>query len=632
VQNRRIFPIISTMKNIKNIIILLIVYAVSCTRFSPEIEAVLQQAGSNRAELEEVLIRYSRHPEDSLKLRAAEFLIENMPGKHSEYYDAPWNDVSTMHLRWTSSSDKQRVLDTYQLGKPVRKDDVTHITAEYLINNIELAFKVWHEQPWGKDIPFDVFCEDSEPLENWREKVLASFTDVYRSFMKDTAITTVEACSKVNDLLPRFRLDKDFPNMSYSQLMSSTRGTCDAMAALAVFVMRGLGIPVTMDFTNKWVGLPIGHSWNSVRDNRSGVHISFMGAQSNPGQPHQGTTLTKAKAYRHVYARQQNVTLGKEDIPPLLHNIDHITDITSETEYCIDIWFPLPKDHLSRKGHIFLATPDKMEWQPVAWGIVTAFSLEFHSVKSGLYLPVYYHNGIQTPAGSPFKFQYNSSRSYQSSLVRTRSFTGIAPRGNEWLHRIRGGVFEVANRSDFSDARKIHTIETSGLGYHTVPVKPSSAYRYIRYVSPAGEHGHISTLEFYDENNEKLQGSAIGTPAANTANTCDKVFDDDIDTFFETASDHSWVGLDLGEPRRITQIRYLPRTDGNGIYEGHVYELFYWDGNEWHSLGRQTATSQSLRYEVPVDALFFLKNITKNRMYKMPFTIENGTQQWFHSS
>ena len=145
---------------------------------------------------------------------------------------------------------------------------------------------------------------------------------------------------------------------------------------------------------------------------------------------------------------------------------------------------------------------------------------------------------------------------------------------------MKGGTFEVANRSDFSDARMIHTIEKTGFGYHTVPVKHTSSYRYIRYLSPVAERCHVSILEFYDENNEKLQGTAIGTPGANAETAGDKVFDGDEDTYFESAENtrvSSWVGLDLGEPRRIIKIRYMPRTDGNGIYEGHVYELFYWN-------------------------------------------------------
>lgn len=43
------------------------------------LEAALSQAGENRVELEKVLHRYQSNPSDSLKYRAARFLIENMP-------------------------------------------------------------------------------------------------------------------------------------------------------------------------------------------------------------------------------------------------------------------------------------------------------------------------------------------------------------------------------------------------------------------------------------------------------------------------------------------------------------------------------------------------------------------------
>ena len=128
-----------------------IVWFCSCATapYADDMEDVLRQAGNNRKELEKVLKHYGKSAGDSLKLRAAEFLIVNMPGKYAEYYDAPWNDVATVYLRWTSSSDRQLVLDTYHLDQPVRQDDITHITADYLINNIELSFQVWQATPWG---------------------------------------------------------------------------------------------------------------------------------------------------------------------------------------------------------------------------------------------------------------------------------------------------------------------------------------------------------------------------------------------------------------------------------------------------------------------------------------------------
>ncbi|MDR2384504.1 MAG: hypothetical protein LBD80_02395 [Tannerella sp.] len=220
--------------------------------YSSEINAVLFMASNNRSELEKVLKHYGKNSSDSLKLRAVEFLIVNMPGKYSKYYDAPLEDVATVLLRWTSSSNKELVMDTYGLGELTVREDVKYITGDYLIDNIELAFKVWEEQPWGRHIPFDAFCEDilpyrisTELLENWRTKALASFYDINRSFKEQPDISSVEACTQLNKLLPQFRIDNDFIPMNYSMLMATTRNTCNGIAAVTIFAMRALGIPVT---------------------------------------------------------------------------------------------------------------------------------------------------------------------------------------------------------------------------------------------------------------------------------------------------------------------------------------------------------------------------------------------------
>ena len=35
-----------------------------------------------------------------------------------------------------------------------------------------------------------------------------------------------------------------------------------------------------------------------------------------------------------------------------------------------------------------------------------------------------------------------------------------------------------------------------------------------------------------------------------------------------------WVGMDFGKPVALSQIRYLPRNDANGIFPDNQYELF----------------------------------------------------------
>ena len=46
-----------------------------CSRYPADVERVLKFVGDNRAELEKVLNHYSHNPEDSLQLKAAQFLV-----------------------------------------------------------------------------------------------------------------------------------------------------------------------------------------------------------------------------------------------------------------------------------------------------------------------------------------------------------------------------------------------------------------------------------------------------------------------------------------------------------------------------------------------------------------------------
>ena len=615
----------------------------SCTVYSDEIEDVLRQAGKNRKELEKVLKHYAKNPADSLNLRAAEFLILNMPGKYSQYSEGQWNDAATVYYRWENLLNRPLALDEYDLSDPVRKDDLKYITADFLINNIELAFKVWREMPWGKDIPFDVFCEEilpyrvgNEPLENWRKKVLASFADFYLLFKNnESGITAVEACCMVNDKLPRFVLHEHFPPMNYSQLMATSRGSNNHKAALAVFVMRGLGIPVTVEITPLWPLFPsAGIVWNSVRDSFS-VHISFLGTESNPGMFHGALLFNKSKVYRHIYADQQHIANDTSHIPPLLRHINNLMDVTPEYSSCSNISLSVLNDHKNQTGYAFLSTPDKMEWKAVAWGTYEADSIHFLSVGNHvIYLPVYYYNDIQTPVSYPFYLEGDGTcRIFRPDTIQTESLTLFSQPSFFWSANMKGGKFEGANQPDFSDAQTLYCIKTDpGPYFHTVSIQNHvRTYRYVRYITPEGDICVVSIIEFYDENNQKLHGSILGESSSgwfNSNTKSDKAFDDDVQTCTGARPGNAWTGLDLGNPKRIKKIRYLPFTDGSGIYEGHVYELFYWNEKGWNSVAKKMADSHLLHFKAPGNALFILKNCTIDKVISTPFFMDNGVQRW----
>ena len=65
--------------------LLLVILLYSCREATSRLEQTLQLAGDNKLELQKVLDHYAS---DSLKLKAAIFLIENMPGHYS--LDGPY--------------------------------------------------------------------------------------------------------------------------------------------------------------------------------------------------------------------------------------------------------------------------------------------------------------------------------------------------------------------------------------------------------------------------------------------------------------------------------------------------------------------------------------------------------------
>ncbi|MDR1340200.1 MAG: hypothetical protein LBK58_09140 [Prevotellaceae bacterium] len=631
--------------------------------WSPEINAVLFMAGDNRGELEKVLKHYSRNPADSLKLRAAEFLIANMPGKYSQEYDAPLENVVAAYMRRDDVEDRKAVNEAYGLGKRTVREDVKYITGDYLISNIELSFKVWNEQPWGRDVPFDVFCEEIlpyrvalEPLENWRGKILSTYTKHNSFFREHPKTTSTDACIRINSQLPRLQIEQMPQSMTYSMIMTTSRGTCEEMTALATFVMRALGIPVSQDFITSWPYRNIGHTWNSVYDR--GIRISFMGTEANPGISHHGSRMPSSKVYRKTYSMQKNVYAGDLNIPPTLRQMC-IRDVTCEyvplppvpkvlrpldlaLQSCegwksvkIPVRYPSPNN----TGHVYLAAiGGDNTWNTTGYGRSDSKTVDFGAVGHNvLHLPVYHENNTQTPVNYPFMVNSNDSvRIFEPDEDDYRKFgmSKIFPEDDEYSERMTGGVFEGANKSDFSDAVTLYTVhEASGEHFNTAIIRNPSRFRYVRYVSPIGSYCYVAEIIFYSDRGERLGGEPTGLPGSrrNSSMTFDMTLDGDISTYHDAPlSDNSWVGLDFGEPKRTGKIQYLPRNSGNGIYEGHTYELFYWKDKKWQFLEQQKAETSHLFFKAPTNAVLFIKNITANKSGKCFVLNKSGEQEWLY--
>lgn len=147
----------------------------ACTK--TPLEQALIQAGKNRKELEKVLEYYQN---DSLKLRAAQFLIENMP-YHYSYQGEELKKYFQYFERFSVSAWRG---PTFVRDSIIQKDgkfnfkaldavyDITSVKADYLIHNIDFSFKVWREQPWGKYVTFENFLEYILPYRIGNEELM----------------------------------------------------------------------------------------------------------------------------------------------------------------------------------------------------------------------------------------------------------------------------------------------------------------------------------------------------------------------------------------------------------------------------------------------------------------------------
>lgn len=630
-------------------IIFFLIFIVSCTqpaarKYPPTIEKTLIQAKGNRPELEEVINNYSEDPSDSLKLKAAYFLIANMPAHHyfkGEILDQ-YQSFFEVTLDKTKNGSHRTIFQSYvEKYGPVVKDDLEKVydlnslEADYLIDNIDHAFKVYNEQPWGKKMSFEVFCNyilpyrvgDEKP-EEWRKKFYDQYNPLLDS-VRSANGNAVAACKVIcraikNSVNGGMKSISAFPSLGPQKLDKYRIGTCREQAEFATYVMRAVGIPVAIDYTPQWPFRSQGHSWNVVFDEQRKATV-FMGTETEPGEPHK-QDYKYAKIYRDGFCKNPNGVLTK--------NIDVTKDFVPVSEVKVEIKFP----SYSLSPYMYLSVFNNRNWIPIDWATIKDEAAIFKGIgRDIVYLPIY-SNGESLPVSDPFLLNKEGKiiplkpepgRFHSLTLTRKYPFF---KRMDSFIKRMKGGKFQVANQPDFSDALDLFVIDSiPDPKFYEITTKIDRGFRYVRYLSAKGGWGNIAEMEVFDNNGKELNGRIIGTEGSweGSDRTKDKVFDKDIISFFDSSiEDGAWVGLDLGSQKPIAKLRYMPRNDGNIIEKGDLYELYYWN-RKWTLIEAQIARSDSLVFKkAPKGVLYLLHNATKGIEERI-FTYENKQQIWW---
>lgn len=632
------------------------------------LEIALQSAGNSRNELEKVLLYYRENSSDSLKYRAVCFLIVNMPfysylsGKQLENYKSYYS-----WLKKSKGKSPEQVADSVKkvfgpIGNMVRKRDILEIDSAYLCHNIEWAFKVWKEQPWGKNISFDMFCEyilpyriDDEPLAYWREMYYEKYNSLLDSLRMSNTLDKEDPVVAASYLIERL-LDKEhiFTSVTptsfghigpeYVQYLS---GSCREVTDFCVYLFRALGIPCAIDFIPMSGSGSAGHFWLVTWDkNGEDYKMDFPEPLQLVRKSWWYAMDMSAKMYRYTFSVNRGVyesmaAYGEELYP--FWRLPKFKDVTHGYAQYYKKEMKIPSERIykeKRDGKIaYLCLSSRDRWIPVDWTEYDRNNLVFRNLKKSSIMRVAtYENGSLHFVTDPFIVDGWTNKSHYYSAGGEKQDVVLYAKSNidtENLFRDRmiGGVFEGSNRADFADKDTLFLIQSKPYRLRTVVKSWSDKkYRYLRYVGPENASCNVAEIAFYEPNDTiALKGKVLGTPGCSQqdgSHEYTNAFDGKTWTSFDYIEPTGgWTGLDAGKEVQVDRIVYTPRNRDNYIRPGDTFELFYCDG-DWKSAGMMIATTDSLVYRnIPKDVLLLLRNHTRGVDERI-FVYENGTQAW----
>lgn len=632
------------------------------------LDTALQSAGNNRKELEKVLHYYRINLADSLKYKAACFLIENIP--FYTYSDSEQSDNYKSYYTWLKKSkDKtpQQVVDSIKkiygpMKEPSKKRDIMEIDSAYLCHNIDWAFKVWQEQPWGKNISFETFCEyllpyriGDEPLAYWRETYYEKYNSLLDSLRMSDSLDIEDPVVAANYLISKLP-DKSYYYTSvtpypfghigpeYVQYLS---GTCREVTDFGVYLFRALGIPCAIDFVPVRSYINAGHFWLTTWNKDGEEYMTDFPQKLRPVRKNWWYRWDdSSKVYRYTFSvnrdlYEQMAKYGEEVYP--FWRLPKFADVTYGYGYNFkkELVIPLEKQYKTkRSGKIaYLCVSDRDRWTPVDWTAYDAGHLAFQYVRNGSFMRVAtYENGTLCFLTDPFYVDkqsneicyYPAGKEKEDVVLYAKCDIG---RENMFRDRMIGGVFEGSNHPDFSEKDTLFIIQGRPNRLNTtVKSWSDKEYRYLRYFGPPKSACNIAEVAFYEKNDTvALSGKIIGTPGCyqhDGTHEYTNVFDGKTWTSFDYHQPTGgWAGLDLGRKVRVDRIVYTPRNRDNYVRPDDLYELFYCD-KDWKSAGKIKATADSLVFrDIPVNTVLLLRNHTRGLDERI-FIYENGSQLW----
>ena len=161
--------------------------------------------------------------------------------------------------------------------------DLKTLSSDYLVENINYAYKARSESDWAKSVPKEIFFNDvlpyasiNERRDRWRKDFHARFSPLVKE-----AKTLEEAAQVLNKEIwkminVRYHASKrPKPDQSPYESIDAGFASCTGLSVLLIDACRSVGVPSRFVGTPMWANKRGNHSWVEVWD---GNFWQFTGA------------------------------------------------------------------------------------------------------------------------------------------------------------------------------------------------------------------------------------------------------------------------------------------------------------------------------------------------------------------
>jgi hypothetical protein len=549
--------------------------------------------------------------------------------------------------------------------------DGKYLNDTFLVHNITIALEALRTAPWRDSVSFDIFCEyilpykiAHEVADNWRDTLypqysilteqspaLANIDSLYNYYMEH-AYYSLKSGGDLNSKYPS--------ESNYSWLSFSNQGDCVDRCRNMIYHLRAAGVPATFDYIPAWGNRPrarhayVGLGYrkqqlakklenandphNLVNDLNAAMstrYLHIFKEEVLPDGLYMQYEKTIPKIYRETWSEQSNMTKLIEEVPQEELDMDlikpNMKDVTSQYLETADV---TTFRSFTDSTHIgYLSTFSLSRWIPVAF---SRFNWQGKAVfkdigKNILYLPMIKKYGKLIPYGHPFILDNSGKKKILKPSFRKkinmhliRKFPLFSYTATHVID-LKGCIISGSNdyRLDHSDTLAV--IDRYPFFLEKIKINTSDKYRFIKIESPENKKIRLAYLScFPDSSGTLIRHNDVRYLSGEITGQYKNLFDDDLNTY----SVGRMLLMDLGNSKKISEIRICPRSDTNYIIPGNSYELFYWDKG-WKSAGKKTAEDCFLNYTgVPSETVYWLKCLSEGKEERI-FTYKNGKQIWW---